>query len=149
MRVFIQAATGSVEKQCNDEKTLAYRSTETVARPYPFPYGFVLETQGEDGGNVDCYVISRRPLIAGEVVDCEPAALLEQLEDGEVDHKVLAVFPDEGSVVDSAAIETLRAFIIEMFVAFPEAKLELGSVRDAEAARAHLRARAGSAGNDS
>ena len=53
-----------------------------AARQYPFPYGFVLETTNEDGGNVDCFVITPRELKTGQIVDCRPVGLMEQIEDG-------------------------------------------------------------------
>lgn len=141
IRVFIQAAAGSAEKHIHDEQALEHRSTITLVRPYPFPYGFVLDTQSEDGDCVDCYVLTSRPLAVGDVVSCEPAGLLEQLEDDELDHKVLAVFPDEVAGVEPAAASALRAFITDVFAAFPDTRLELGRLHDAEAARAHVRAR--------
>jgi inorganic pyrophosphatase len=142
IRVFIQAAAHSVDKHEYDETTLEHRGIHRLVEPYPFPYGFVLDTQSEDGDNVDCYVITSRPLAVGDIVECEPAAILEQLEDDYVDHKVLAIFPDEPGGITDEVIATLRRFIVIVFAAFPNTKLELGALYDAAAARAHLAARA-------
>jgi inorganic pyrophosphatase len=147
IRVFIQAAAGSAEKHIYDEQTLEPRYTIKLVRPYPFPYGFVLDTRSEDGDCVDCYVLTARPLAVGDVVACEPAGLLEQFEDAEPDHKVLAVFPDEAASVAPAAgvapaaVTALRAFIADVFAAFPDTRLELGRLLDVDAARAHVRTR--------
>ncbi len=65
--------------------------TVEVSAAYPYPYGFVLGTTGGDGDAVDCFVLTETPLRSGSIVECEPVGLLEQIEDGGVDHKVLAV----------------------------------------------------------
>lgn len=139
IEVFIQAAAGSVEKQVLDERTLEYRSTFVVPLPYPFPYGFVIGTSTEDGDCIDCYVISKRPLATGSTVRCTPVALLEQLENGEVDHKILAVLPDDAEELPlDQAIETLREFILGIFAHFPGVTVALGRVHDAASASAFI-----------
>ncbi len=95
IRVFIQNEAGSNQKHLHDEKTLAHKRMVIVSQAYPFPYGFVLDTTSEDGDNVDCFVITDRPLKTGTIVRCEPVGLLEQIEDGEADHNLLALLPDE------------------------------------------------------
>ena len=141
LRVFVQAAAGSPDKHTHDEKTFAPRRTVTLVRPYPFPYGFVIDTDSEDGDNVDCYVITTRPLAVGDIVECEPAGLLEQFENGAPDHKVLATLAGEPLRVDPSAVAAVRSFIAAVFAAFPATRLELGALHDAEAARAHVLAR--------
>lgn len=155
IRVFIQAAAGSAEKHLHDEVTLAPAGVLTLALPYPFPYGFVPGTRAEDGDCVDCYVLTARPLAVGEIVECEPIGLLEQLEDGAADHKVLAVLAADPAAADPAAadpaaaaaavaapdpaaVAALRAFIAGVFAPFPEIRFELGRLLGADAARAHL-----------
>ena len=93
MRVFIENEAGSRRKNIYDERTLAHLGTVEVSAAYPFPYGFVLGTIGGDGDAVDCFVLTETPLRSGTIVECEPVGLLEQIEDGEIDHKVLAVLP--------------------------------------------------------
>lgn len=150
IRVFIQAAAGSAEKHLHDEATFAPAGVLTLALPYPFPYGFVPGTRAEDGDCVDCYVLTARPLVVGQIVECEPVGLFEQLEDGAVDHKVLAVLAADlaadvaadpaaaARAPDPAAIAALRAFIVGVFAPYPEIRLELGRLLGADAARAHL-----------
>ena len=93
IKVCIEVDAGSFEKNLYNEKTLEYRETHRVSRPYPYPYGFILGTTAEEGDNVDCYLITRDSLKPGAIVECEPIGLLEQDEDGEIDHKVLGLFP--------------------------------------------------------
>ena len=71
VNVFIQNEAGSDLKHDYNEKTLEYQGTDTVSRRYPFPYGFILDTTSEDGDNLDCYVITQRPLKTGPIIACE------------------------------------------------------------------------------
>lgn len=95
LKVFIQNEAGSDRKHYHDEKSLEWRRSVRVSRAYPYPYGFVVGTTSADGGNVDCFVITSRPLRMGTIVECEAIGLMEQVEDGDVDHNVLAALQDE------------------------------------------------------
>ena len=81
---------GSRRKNIYDERTLAHLRSVEVSAAYPYPYGFVLGTISGDGDAVDCFVLIETPLPSGTIVECQPVGLLEQIEDGEIDHKVLA-----------------------------------------------------------
>jgi inorganic pyrophosphatase len=91
MQVFIENEAGSRRKNIYDERTLRYLRTVDVSASYPYPYGFVIGTVSGDDDAVDCFVLTAEPLVAGTTLECDPIGLLEQLEDGEIDHKVLAV----------------------------------------------------------
>ncbi len=90
IRVFVQNEAGSKRKNYHDEKTLAFRHSRIVSHAYPFPYGFVIGTTAPDGGGVDCFVITDRELLTGQIIECEPIGLMEQVEDAVEDHNVLA-----------------------------------------------------------
>ena len=138
VKVFIQNEAGSNQNHVHDEKTLTYQRTDTVSRPYPFPYGFVLDTTSEDGDNLDCYVITRRPLKTGTVVACEAVALLEQIEDGEEDHNILATVPGEAPEISSSVVDTLRKFISHVFEHVPGKQMSTGRLLSKAAAQAHI-----------
>ena len=138
MRVFIENEAGSRQKHTWDERTLERLRTVEVSAAYPFPYGFVPGTVGDDGAAVDCFVLTKAPLAAGAVVECEPVALLEQIEDGAVDHKVLVVPRGEDPVLDEAAVARVRAFIAAVFAHVPGKRMELGRLRDRAAAEEHV-----------
>ena len=91
IKVFIQNEAGSNRKHYHDEKTLVWKRSVEVSRPYPFPYGFIVGTTAADGCNVDCFVITQQPLKTGDALECEVVGLMEQIEDGHEDHNVLAV----------------------------------------------------------
>ena len=127
-QVFIENSAGSSIKNSCDEKTLRLIGQTKVSRPYPYPYGFVLNTQSGDGDSVDCFVITKRILHTGDVLECAPVHLLEQIEDGEVDHKVLCVPAASGMVVDDRAVADIRAFVMLVFSHIPGKKMQLGSL---------------------
>jgi inorganic pyrophosphatase len=126
MKVFIENEAGSLIKHIYNEKTLAPAGTMRVSRAYPFPYGFVLHTTSEDGDNVDCFVLTSIPLRRGETVECDPVALMEQVEDGEIDHKVLAALPGHTMELDDRVKLLLIEFATHVFEHVPGKTMEVG-----------------------
>lgn len=139
MRVLIENEAGSRRKNTYDERSLLWLKAEEVLAAYPFPYGFVVGTKAGDGDAADCFVLTARNLASGTVVECEPVGLLEQIEDGEVDHKVLAVLPGETFEV-SQAEPALRDFVSRVFSHVPGKQMKIGRLLDRQAAEAYLRA---------
>ena len=115
MRVFIQNEAGSDRKNYHDEKTLVWKRRVEVSRRYPYPYGFVIGTTSEDGCNVDCFVLTTDRLPSGEVVECEVVGLMEQIEDGDADHNVLAVPVGQEFPMDVAVQGELSEFVLHVF----------------------------------
>jgi inorganic pyrophosphatase len=140
IKVCIEAEAGSCEKHRYHEKTLEYQGMRRVSRPYPYPYGFILGTRAADGDSVDCYLITHESLKSGTIVECEPIGLLEQDEDGEVDHKVLAALPGQDVEVGLGLLEELRVFIYAIFSPFPDVGVRVGRLLPREAALHHIQA---------
>lgn len=115
MKVFIQNEAGSFDKNFYDEKTLTFTRTARVSRAYPLPYGFVLNTTGDDELNVDCFVLTKTSLHTGQIVECDPVGLMEQIEDGKEDHNVLAVLRGEEEQLDSKTKQKLVEFVTHVF----------------------------------
>lgn len=115
LQVFIENEAGSREKKIFDERTHEQIGIRPVSAAYPFAYGFVIGTSGGDGDAVDCFVITTQPLRSGTTIACRPIALLEKIEDGAIDHKVIAA-PKGDSIALSQADETaLRTFVAGVF----------------------------------
>lgn len=90
---FIEITKDSMVKYEIDEKTgilMADRFLYTAMK-YPFNYGFVPNTKGEDGDPMDILVLASEPVIAGAVVKCKLIGVLEMKDEEGVDAKLLAV----------------------------------------------------------
>lgn len=140
MRVLIENEAGSRRKNTYDEATLRHVSAAEVSAAYPFAYGFVIGTKAGDGDAADCFVISARKLLSGEQIDCTPLALLEQIEDGETDHKLIAVPKGEIIAIDDSVVSAIRHFAANVFKHVPGKKMEIGRLLDADAACTYLQA---------
>ena len=57
----------------------------------PFNYGFIPRTLCEDGDALDVCVICSEPIQPMALVKCKPIALVNMIDDGERDEKVIAV----------------------------------------------------------
>ena len=134
MNVFIENEAGSCIKHEHNEKTLELKGTSLVSRAFPWPYGFILHTTGQDGDNVDCFVLTQRPLRTGDIVDCDPIGMIEQIEDSEIDHKIFACFQDEEAVLDDAVIEKFKDFALHVFEHIPGKTKEIGRCCDRQTA---------------
>jgi inorganic pyrophosphatase len=139
VRVLIEVEAGSMEKTLYDEDHLECKGTRRVSLAYPFPYGFIVDTHSGDGEAVDCYILTSDPLKAGTIVDCEPVGLLEQTEDEEIDHKVLAIIPGQTVDLDQGLEEKLRKFVYGGFLAFPNTCVHVGRILSREIALEYVR----------
>ena len=147
IKVFIENEAGSDQKNIFDEKTLKFSRTHTVSRKYPYPYGFILDSSGEDGGNIDCFVITARKLKSGEIVECKPIGIMEQFETSwdpkkhgakEVDHNVLAYLNNEEINIDDEVKNNLSDFIAHVFDHLPNKKIRVGNFLDENFALKYL-----------
>jgi inorganic pyrophosphatase len=139
MRVFVENEAGSRRKNIYDERTLRYLCTVDVSASYPYPYGFVIGTVSGDGDAVDCFVLTAQPLARGTTLECDAIGLLEQVEDGEIDHKVLAVPSGASVIIDEAAIAALKRFISGVFAHVADKRMEIGRLLGRDAAENYLR----------
>ncbi len=140
VNVFIEVEAGSCNRHKFNEKTLEHLGVRTEPLPYPYPYGFIIGTSADDGCCVDCYVITKSRLEPGTIVACEPAGLMEQYEGEEIDHKVLAVIPEQEMELGPKLLEELQEFIYAIFDTLPEAAVRVEGIVPKEAALRYLEA---------
>jgi inorganic pyrophosphatase len=134
LKVFIQNEADSFVKNIHDEKTLRFRRAVSVSRAYPLPYGFILDTTGDDGLNVDCFVLTKTSLRTGQIVECDPVDLMEQIEDGKADHNVIAVIQGEEEGLDSGTKKELIEFVSHVFDHIAGKRILVGDFRGKESA---------------
>ena len=89
----IEITKGSKNKYELDKETgmlrldrILYTSTH-----YPANYGFIPRTYSEDGDPLDVLVLCSEPIIPASLVQCAPIGVLSMIDEGAVDHKVIAV----------------------------------------------------------
>jgi inorganic pyrophosphatase len=138
IRVLIQVEAGSRERSLYNERTLEYKGQHRMSLPFPYPYGFIIGTSSADGDCVDCYIITKNRLQAGSIVECDPVGLLEQHEDDEIDHKVLAALPGQAVEADQRLLEELRDFIYALIAPFPDVHMRVGGILPRQAAIRHI-----------
>jgi inorganic pyrophosphatase len=140
LRVVIENEAGSATKHLYDERTLELKSTRTVRRPYPFPYGFIIGTHSGDGMCLDCFLLTNTVVRSGEIVDAEPIGMFEQIEDSQEDHNILAVPAGEHFEITAAVEEKLRDFVLNVFSDVPGKSMTVGRFLRKDAAMALIAA---------
>jgi len=136
--VFIENTAGAAVKHHFDETRGVLLGASPVSRPYPYAYGFVLGTQAADGDNLDCFVITERALATGEVVACAVIGLMEQWEDGLIDHNILARPLGETAALTPAVERALAEFVVHVFDHVPGKVIRAGRFLGAEVALEHI-----------
>jgi inorganic pyrophosphatase len=58
---------------------------------YPVDYGFILDTIGRDGDELDVLLLTEEPAVPGSIQEARPVGVLDMADRHGVDHKVLAV----------------------------------------------------------
>ena len=87
LEVIIETYKGSRNKFKYDAASESFKLSKVMPEGMVFPYdfGYVPATKGEDGDPIDVLVLTDEPLFPGCVVDCKLIGVLEaeQEEDGE------------------------------------------------------------------
>ena len=89
----IEISKGSRVKYEVDKDTGLIMFDRVLYSPmhYSANYGFVPQTLWEDGDPLDVLVLSEEPLVPGCIVKCRALGVLDMIDGGEGDAKVLAV----------------------------------------------------------
>ncbi len=58
---------------------------------FPFNYGFIDNTLGEDNDPLDVVVLASKEIIPGAIIACQPIGVLEMEDEGGKDAKIIAV----------------------------------------------------------
>jgi len=95
--VIIEIPKGSNNKYEIDKKTglIALDRANYSAAAYPFDYGFAPQTLWEDNDPLDVIVLTTYPLASGILVKVRPVAVMEMIDGGESDYKIIAVPVDD------------------------------------------------------
>lgn len=97
INVIIEIPRGSANKYEIDKATglIKLDRANYSSAPYPVDYGFAPQTLWEDGDALDVMVLTTFPLNPGILVAVRPVAVMEMIDSGESDYKVIAVPVDD------------------------------------------------------
>lgn len=118
----IEIPKGSNNKYEIDKETglIALDRANYSSAPYPFDYGFAPQTLWEDNDPLDVVVISTFPLMPGILVSVRPVAVMEMIDSGESDYKIIAVPEDDKRFDDINDLKDLNAHTVEEYKHFFE-----------------------------
>ena len=144
----IEIPKDSVNKYEYDKKLHVFKLDRTLFSPvhYPGDYGFIPGTLGHDGDPLDVLVLVEAPSFSGCLMEVRPIGVLQMVDQGKRDEKVLAVAhsdPLYRQVNDATQVlpHTLRE--IEHFFAIykylEDKRTEIAGWGDAEEARKIIR----------
>ena len=91
--VLVEIPQGSHEKYEYDEELDEIKLNFVFTGECKFPdnYGLVPETLAGDGDHLDVIVLNPTPIASGTVVVCRAVGIMETVDRGEVDNKLVAV----------------------------------------------------------
>ena len=147
MNVIIEIPRGSNNKYEIDKDTglikLDRANYSTAA--YPFDYGFVPQTLWHDGDALDVVLLTTYPLFPGVLVTARPVAVMEMIDSGESDYKIIAVPTEDKRWDDVQDLGDINQHTIKEIQHFFEtykalkgkpAPVEVGAVKGKDAAEA-------------
>ncbi|MFT5280664.1 MAG: inorganic pyrophosphatase [Flavobacteriaceae bacterium] len=127
LNVIIEIPAGSPNKYEIDKETglIALDRANYSSAPYPFDYGFVPQTLWDDGDALDVMVLSTFPLSTGILVRVRPVAVMEMIDGGESDYKIIAVVAEDKRWDDVQDLEDINTHNLKEYKHFFETYKEL------------------------
>lgn len=97
MNVIVEINKGSKNKYEVDKETglIALDRVLFSAQDFPFDYGFVPKSLWEDGDPLDVMLLTTYPLVPGILVKARPVAIMDMIDSGDSDAKIIAVPVDD------------------------------------------------------
>lgn len=111
INVVIEIQRGSVNKYEVDKETgrLVLDRVNGTTLGYPADYGYVPDTLCEDGDPLDALVVIFESVPPGVVVPVRPIGVLNMVDDGEGDEKLICVPADDVTKSHIQSVEDLGA----------------------------------------
>ncbi len=122
MNVIIEIPKDSHNKYEIDKATglIKLDRANYSAAAYPFDYGFVPQTLWDDGDALDVIVLTTYPLDVGILVNARPIGILNFIDGGERDDKIIAVPVEDKRWDDVKDIEDANKHTLKEIVHFLE-----------------------------
>src|SRR5258707_3910204 len=144
----IEIPRGQTNKYEYDKALHVFRLDRNLYSPvhYPGDYGFIPSTLSEDGDPLDVLVLVDAPSFPGCVMQVRPIGLLEMLDQGVPDEKVLAVGKNNPRYADvwnySEVYPHMLKEITHFFTIYKDLegkRVEIKGWKDAKAGRRAVR----------
>lgn len=110
INVIVEINKGSKNKYEIDKKTglIALDRVMHTSQDYPFDYGFVPQTVWDDQDALDVVILTTYPLQPGILVRVRPVAVMDMIDGGESDYKIIAVPVDDPRFNDHKDIDDVN-----------------------------------------
>lgn len=97
INTIVEINKGSKNKYEIDKETglIALDRVAHTSQDFPFDYGFVPQTLGEDNDPLDVVILTTYPLLPGILVRVRPVAVMKMIDSGEGDDKIIGVPCDD------------------------------------------------------
>jgi inorganic pyrophosphatase len=122
INVIIEIPKGSHNKYEVDKETglIKLDRANYSDAAYPFDYGFAPKTLWEDGDPLDVIVLATWPLNPGILVAVRPVAVMDMIDSGDSDAKIIAVPVEDKRWEDVADLADLNKHMLKEFQHFFE-----------------------------
>ena len=122
INVIIEIPKGSNNKYEVDKETglIKLDRANYTSAAFPYDYGFVPQTLWDDGDPLDVILLTTYPLFPGILVSARPVAVMEMIDDGDSDYKVICVPVDDKRWDDVKDLNDLNKHMIKEFQHFLE-----------------------------
>jgi inorganic pyrophosphatase len=142
--VIVEINKGSKNKYELDKKTGLIKLDRVMysGQDYPFDYGFVPQTHWHDGDPLDVVLLTTYPLVPGLLLNARPVGVMDMVDNGESDAKIIAVPVDDPRFkkvqdlhdVNAHTIEEIKHFF-ETYKQIQKKEVTIPTIRDARAAK--------------
>ena len=143
----IETPAHSLNKYEYDEELDIIKLDRVMYGPglHPLDYGFIPETRSEDGDHLDVMVYGTT-VFPGCLLEVRPIALLNKVDDGEVDKMILTVPTEDMKTSHIQSLEDIGPHLPKMIADFFEnykhlkgKKVQIVGWEDAAAAKAEVK----------
>ena len=122
INVIIEIPKGSNNKYEIDKETglIKLDRANYSSAAFPYDYGFAPQTLWEDGDALDVIVLTTYPLQTGILVTVRPVAVIEMIDSGESDFKIIGVPTEDKRWDDVNDLPDLNKHMLKEFQHFME-----------------------------
>ncbi len=120
INVLIEIPAGSKNKYEFDKDMNAFALDRVLfaSVQYPYDYGFVPNTLADDGDPLDGMVIMDQPTFPGCVITARPIGMLEMIDGGDRDEKVLCVPAEDPRCTGVTSLKDIAPHRLEEIAEF-------------------------------